>query len=77
MTRTANNVLLNKEIKGGEFAYQIKSKNLVMSLDQNMNKISTIKIPKNIGSLTVTSTAELLEDLVNECERIDKIGVNG
>ena len=64
IVRTEDVTLLTKRVKGSEFANQAKSGKTVMSLKQQMNKVSTVKTPANMGSLTVTASPDLLVDLV-------------
>mmetsp|Transcript_5950 Transcript_5950/g.6081 ORF Transcript_5950/g.6081 Transcript_5950/m.6081 type:complete len:267 (-) Transcript_5950:893-1693(-) len=72
ITRTENNLLIEAKIKGAEFASQAaKPGNNILSLDQDMNKVSTMKVLKNAGSLTVTATPEQLKELIYESVRND------
>lgn len=48
ITRTENHLLIEAKIKGAEFASQAaKSSNIVFSLNQDINKVSTMKVKNN------------------------------
>lgn len=71
ITRNENDLLSEGTFEVAEFASQAKPSHTVLSLNQNMNKVSITKSPKNIGTLTVTATPDLLSQLIYESARND------
>lgn len=71
LTKTKNEVMLNRKVDGGEATLRAKSNRVVSKLDQNMNKSSTTKSGANTGSITVTASVDVLADLVAESEDLD------
>ena len=66
IVRTQDPELLQRKVKGAEFAHQVQSSRNVISLNQHMNKISTVKTSDNVGTLTVTAPPDLLSELVRK-----------
>lgn len=71
MTKTDNEVMLSKKIPGAEAKLRSKTTKVVSNADQSKSKGSTTRSGSNTGSLTVTSSVDILAELVAESEEID------
>ena len=66
LTKTADEVLLNRKVIGGEASLPQHQSAVVSKTDQNMNKNSTTKQPGGGGKLTVTADVDYIENLITE-----------
>jgi ubiquinone/menaquinone biosynthesis C-methylase UbiE len=71
LTKTTNEVLLQKKIAGAEAVLLAKTSKVSSQLAQNMNAASTTKGKQNAGRLTVTAAASILEEMVAESAEMD------
>lgn len=71
LTKTTNPLLLQKKIVGAEAVLRAKTTEVVSQLNQNMNKSSTTKGKQNAGKITVTASANILEEMVAESAEMD------
>lgn len=71
LTRTTNELLLQKKIKGAEAVLRAKATKVESQLTSNMNKASTTRGKQNAGKLTVTASAHILEEMVAESAEMD------
>lgn len=71
LTKTTNQMMLDRKIAGGEATLQHKSSKVVSTLDQSMNKSSNTRSGANTGSITVTASVDVLADLVDESADVD------
>jgi hypothetical protein len=66
MTKTSDEKLLNKKVAGGEVATMAQSTHIVSKSDQTMNKSSSVRSKANSGSMTVTSSIDMIAHMVDE-----------
>lgn len=71
LTKTDNEVLLQKKIDGAEAVVRARTTKVVSQLSQNMNKSSSTRSKGNAGKLTVTAAASILEEMVAESAEMD------
>jgi SAM-dependent methyltransferase len=71
MTKTTNELLLQKRITGGEAVIRAKATKVSSQLAQNSKAGSTTRGKQNAGRLTVTAGAQILEDMVAESAEMD------
>ena len=71
LTRTSNPLLLQKKIVGAEAVLRAKTTQVVSQLNQTMNKSSATKGKQNAGKITVTASANILEEMVAESAEMD------
>jgi ubiquinone/menaquinone biosynthesis C-methylase UbiE len=71
LTKTTNELLLQKKVAGAEAVLRSKATKVVSQLSQGMNKVSVTRGKSNAGKLTVTASASILEDMVAESAEMD------
>ena len=71
LTKTTNPLLLQKKIAGAEAVLRARTSQVVSQLTQNMNKGSSTKGKQNAGKLTITASANVLEEMVAESAELD------
>lgn len=71
LCKTKNEAMLNRRIEGGDVVIRHKASKVVSNLDQSMNKTSTTKTGQNTGSLTVTTSVDILAEMVEESAASD------
>mmetsp|Transcript_10597 Transcript_10597/g.16056 ORF Transcript_10597/g.16056 Transcript_10597/m.16056 type:complete len:266 (+) Transcript_10597:226-1023(+) len=64
LLRTTDEEILNRKIMGAEASVRPTETGVVSSLDQDMNKMSTVKSAKNTGFVTVTASVDHLAAMV-------------
>lgn len=71
LTKTTNEALLQKQVKGAEAVLRPKASKVVSQLSSEGNKGGTTRGKQNAGKLTVTAAASILEDMVQESAEMD------
>lgn len=71
LTKTTDPEKLNRKIAGAEAGVRKKTSKLVSNMDQTMNKSSTTRSGRNTGSVTVTASVDILEQMVAESAEMD------
>lgn len=71
LTRTSNQIMLDKKIAGAEAAIRPKAKRVVSSMEQGAKGMSTTRSGSNTGSITVSASADLIADMLNESAEAD------
>ncbi len=72
LNKTEDEKLLTRKVAGGEAAVMARSSNIVSKMDQTMNKSSTVRNKSNTGSVTVTSSIDMIAEMVDESEDTDR-----
>lgn len=72
LTKTSDPRMLEKRVVGAEAAIRPKTKRVISSnVGGSMNRGSTTRSGQNSGSITVSASADLIAELVNESREVD------